>query len=77
MLTNFSPDKMKNHENIGAPSEIFRGIDIHRWARSDPQGGRGRGVGVKIDFRKTSFLSVSRRNFFRKFQGGSPRVKNG
>ena len=41
-------------------------------------GGHGRSPrgGVKIDFRKTSFLSVSRR-FFRKFQGGSPRDKKG
>ena len=35
------------------------------------------GGGVKIDFRKTSFLSVSRRNFFLKFQAGFPRVKKG
>ena len=40
-------------------------------------GSRGDGGGVKLDFRKTSFLSVSRRNFFLKFQGGSPRVKKG
>ena len=39
-----------------------------------PAGGRGWG-GVKIDFRKTSFLSVWWRNFFLMFQGGSPRVK--
>ena len=38
-----------------------------------PRGSRG----VKIDFRKTSFLSVSRRNFLQMFQGGSPRVKKG
>ena len=40
-----------------------------------PPGGIEGGGGVKIDFRKTSFLSVSRRNFFLKFQEASPRVK--
>ena len=35
-----------------------------------PRGVDGGGQGVKIDFRKTSFLSVSRRNFILKFQGG-------
>ena len=37
-----------------------------------PRGVEVGGGGVKIDFRKTSFLSVSRRNSFLKFQGGSP-----
>ncbi|KAF0140765.1 MAG: hypothetical protein FD143_3512, partial [Ignavibacteria bacterium] len=31
--------------------------------RTPRGGGQGRGWGVKIDFRKTSFLSVSQRNF--------------
>ena len=42
-------------------------IDGH--GRTPQGGGGGGGGGVKIDFRKTSFLSVSRRNFFLKFQG--------
>ena len=33
------------------------------------------GGAVKINFRKTSFLSVSRRNFFLKLQGASPMSK--
>ena len=62
----------------------IEGVSIHGQARTlggigghgrTPQGGSRGGGGVKIDSRKTSFLSVSWRNFFLKFQGGSPRVK--
>ena len=42
---------------------------------TDGHGGAPPGGGIKIDFRKTSFLSFLWRNFFRRFQGGSPRVK--
>ena len=49
--------------------------------RIDGHGKTPRGVegelGVKIDFRKTSFLRVLRRNFFLKLQGGSRTIKKG
>ena len=70
-----SAEKLKPaFENIFLPLLIPLSIGGHG---RTPWGVEVGGGEVKIDFRKTSFLSVSRRNFFLKFQCGSPRVKKG
>ena len=63
-LLNPTENKLNNAQNIGGHGRT-------------PRGESREGVGgVKIDFRKTSFLSGSRRNFFLKFQGGLQGSKN-
>ena len=54
--------------------KFYKSSIIDRHGRT-PQGEGREGGGGKIDFRKTSFLRVSRRNVFRKFKVGSRRVK--